>query len=247
MRKKVIISDDNATFLMYVGLLLKRFDLKVFPTENGVELLKLLKYTDADAVLLDVHMQQMDGFTVLRYLKEDKKTSHIPVIMISADSSSETVEQCRQMGCFDYLTKPLKVDRLHDTLQACFFSQSGIFRRSLRTLCQIKVAVAYNGARYELYAESLSEGGIYIRMEKPLPAGSEVEVSVPLGNGYAIQAKGTVVYTKKLYGDFLSLSPGMAVKFNGLASDASETLKFYIEDLIAQDIFAGQEEKLIVR
>lgn len=247
MSKKIIVADDNRTFLMYAGLLLKRFDFKVLPVENGIEVLKLLRITNPDLVLLDIYMADMDGYTVLRKIKSDKQTTHIPVIIISTDSSIETIQKCKELGCFDYMTKPLKIDKLHNMLQECFFSYKGTHRRHLRTLFNKKVLVTYNQKEYELYAENIAEGGIYIRKENPFPTGSEVFIKFNLGDKDSIQLKGTVIYTKKLFGDFLNLPPGMAIFFKDLTEANAKALKYYIEDLIAKDILDGQEEKIIER
>jgi len=245
--KKIIIADNNKTFLMYLGLLLKRLDFQVMPAENGLEVLKLSKLAEVDIILLDIHLTMLDGLAVLRRLKEDKETSHIPVIILSSDSSSETIEKCRELGCFDYLKKPLRVDELHDSLQRCFFSQRGTNRRYVRVLYTNKVVLTYRGSEYELYAETLSEGGIYVRKEEPFPVGSEVAVKCSLGDKGSIQLKGNVIYTKKLFGDFLTLPPGMAIAFNGIGPEDVMTLRRYIEDIVAKDIFDSQHEKLFER
>jgi len=245
MSKKIIIADDNKTFLMYAGLLLKRFELKVFPVQNGLEALKFLKYEKADALLLDIHMEPVDGFTVLRYIKEDKGISNIPVIMVSVDSSSETIEKCWQLGCFDFLTKPLKIDKLHDSLQRCFFGHAGTNRKYIRALCNKKVVVIYEDTEYQLYTETLSGGGMYIRKEEPFPAGSEVTVRFYLEDGGGVELKGDVIYTKKVVGDFLTLPPGMGIAFKGVPENDASILKLLVEDLIARDIFDSQEEEFL--
>jgi CheY-like chemotaxis protein len=247
MSKKIIIADDNKTFLMYIGILLKRLDFKVMPVENGIEVLKFLKLSEPDLVILDINMKPMDGLTVLKHIKEDKQTSRIPVIMISVDISRETVEKCKDLGCFDYLTKPLKIDKLHNSLERCFFSHMGTNGRHLRADYNKKVEVTYEGKQYELYAENLSERGIFLRRQEPFPVGSQVDVKFYLGSKESIQLKGIIIYTKILFGDYLTLPPGMAIEFKGLTEDNAKALKFYIEDLIAKDILDGQEEKAIER
>ncbi|TAN38215.1 MAG: response regulator [Nitrospirae bacterium] len=245
--KKILIADDNRTLLMYLGLLLKRFEFGVLPAESGVEVLRLLKLVPIDLVVLDVHMQQMDGITLLRYIKEDKRTADIPVIMLSTDSSSDTMEQCRSLGCFDYLTKPVKIDTFHDTLQRGFFSGRGTNRKFLRVPYPEKVRVSSNGTSYELYAESLSTGGIFIRKEDPLHPGTEVNVKCDLKNFGVVQLKGRVIYTKQLFGDFLKLPPGMAVSFQEMSEGDSRSLNCFVEDRLARDIFDSQQEVFIER
>ena len=243
--KTVIYADDNRTSLMYIGLLLKRFGFKVMPADSGLEVLKLMKLIEADVVVLEVHMQHMDGFAVLRHIKENKLISHIPVIMISADSRHETVESCRKLGCTNYLFKPLKVELLHNALQECFFSRKGISRKHLRALFHRKVIVIHREIRYELFAETLSVGGIYLRKGNPLPLGDTLDLTIPLTQGDTLQLKGTIIYVKELLGDFLTLPPGMAVQFTGMTAGEAMRLKKHLETIIAGDILEGQEEKII--
>jgi len=247
MSKKIILADDNRTFLMYLGLLLKRFGFKVIPAENGLEVLKLVKLIESDVVMLDVHMQMLDGLSVLRHIKGDKRISHTPVIMVSSDSSRETIEQCKHNGCFDYILKPIKIDKLHASLQLCFFSHRGTNRRHIRTNFNKKVFLDCAGQTYELFSETLSEGGVYLRKEEPLPVGTEVTVALQLHNSQNLILKGEVIYIKKLFGDYLTLPPGMAIQFKNLAEDESRLLKGHIESLIAEDILADQGERIIER
>lgn len=245
--KKIIIADDNKTFLMYLGLLLRRFELKVMPAENGLEVLRLLKLSMTDLVILDVHMKVMDGFTTLRHIKEDRETAHIPVIMVSYDSDVEMVDRCRGLGCFDYLTKPLKIDRLHDSLQRCFFAHSGTSRRYLRVPFNNKVVITHQGTDHQLYTETLSEGGMYVIKEEPLPVGSEVLVRCDLGERGVILVKGNIIYTKKLFGDFLTLPPGMAIRFQELTDDDARAIKLCIEDLMAKEVFDNHDGRYFER
>jgi CheY-like chemotaxis protein len=245
MSKKIILADDNRTFLMYLGLLLKRFGYKVIPAENGLEVLKLVKLIESDVVMLDVHMQMLDGISVLRHIKGDKRIAHTPVIMVSSDSSRETIEQCKVNGCFDYLLKPIKIDQLHASLQLCFFSHMGTNRKHIRTFFNKKVFVDCAGQTFEFFSETLSEGGVYLRKEEPFPVGTELCVVLPLQNGQKLTLKGEVIYIKKLFGDYLTLPPGMAVQFKHIAEKDSQLLRGHIENLIAEDILEGQGEKII--
>jgi uncharacterized protein (TIGR02266 family) len=244
--KKIIVVDDSPTFLMYAGLLLKRLNFKVIPAENGVEFFRLLKFGKPDAVLLDIEMPMMDGMKVLKHVKEDKQTSKIPVIVVSVDSSPETIEKCRGLGCHDYLTKPVKIDRLHGVLQECFFGHTGTSRRHLRERFIRKIPVSHDGKRYEFYSETLSEGGLYLRTRDPFAVGTEIGLTLAL-EGATMTVKGDVIYTKDLHGDYLDLPPGMAIKFKELTGEDLRLLKEYVSDLLAKDIFESQEERIIER
>lgn len=245
--KKIVFADDNNTTLMYVGLLLKRFGFRVMPADDGLEALRLIKLTGADLVMLDVHMEHLDGIAVLRHIKEDKRTSYIPVIMLSADMNHEIIETCRKLGCHAFLQKPIKVDQLHAALQECFFSYRGTNRKHLRVSFNQKVKLTCQGKAYSLFSETLSEGGIYLRKEDPLPIGKQVSIVLELAQGESLSLKGHIIYRKELLGDFLTLPPGMAVQFSEVSAEAASRLKHYLETLIAGDIIEGQEQEVLER
>jgi CheY-like chemotaxis protein len=246
MGKKIIVADDNRTFLMYMGLLLKRFDFEVFPAEDGLDVLRLIKLVGADLVLLDVHMKHMDGFTVLRHMKDDKTTSHIPVIMASVDATDEVLATSKKLGSFSYLKKPIKINTLYDAIQQCFFSYRGTNRKVLRAHIHQKISLNHQDNHYDLYTETLSERGIYLIKENPLPVDSVVELTLPV-RGLMLSLRGKVIYTKKMFGDFMSLPPGMAIEFDKLTDQDAQVLKRYIEDILAGDIMEDQEEPMIER
>ncbi len=233
---------------MYVGLLLKRFGVDVLPAQNGMEALKMIKLHPPDLIMIDVHMHTMDGITMLRHIKADREIAPIPVIMISTDMSPATVSSCRALGCFDYLSKPIKVDTLHESIQKAFFEGSGrSIRKHIRTAYHNKISVYSNGITYHLYTEILSEGGVYVRKEAPLPIGSDVDVTLPLEGADTLQCKGKVIYTKETFGDFSTLSPGMAIEFYGLSEQNHEDMKNYLKTLVAGDILEEQQEKVLER
>lgn len=126
---QVIVADDNRNSLMHIGLLLKRLGYNVVPAKNGLEVLRLLKFVEPDVVMLDVGMETVDGMAVLKSIKENVQTSDIPVIMVSGDSSAETIRQCKELGCIDYITKPVSSDKLHNALEWCSRSESWTRRR----------------------------------------------------------------------------------------------------------------------
>jgi len=245
MGKKILLVDDSHTFLMYAGLLLKRLGFAVIPAEDGVELLALLKLRKPDLVMVDVEMPVMDGLKVLKYIKEDKEISHIPVVIVTSDSNSTTIEKCNRLGCSGYLLKPIKIDRLHEVLQHSFFSHRGACRKCLRAPYREKVTVTYGGSPHETFAETLSEGGIYVRDAKPPKVDEKVEVSLPLTGGSPVSLKGSVIYRKEKYGDFSSIPAGMAIAFTGVGEDITARLKAHIENMLAGDLLAEQSETII--
>jgi len=65
------------------------------------------EHTNPLLVLLDLHLPVVDGFEVLKQMKSNKKTKHIPVIMVTSSDDARDVSRCYDLGCNVFLTKPL--------------------------------------------------------------------------------------------------------------------------------------------
>ncbi len=244
-KKKIIIADDSQTYLMYMGIILKRMGFTVVPAESGLEVLKLLRLIEPDMVMLDVIMDGLDGGAILHYIRKNKQTSALPVIMVSQDSSTETVERCKALGCSAYLQKPVKIDRLHEVLQEHVFSSGGTKRRHVRVPFCEKVQVTFEDRDFELYGETLSEGGMYVRKKDPFPVGTKVRVTLSVNGGGLLLLKCVVVYTKGLFSGVFKYPPGMAIEFKEVSDEDTGLLRNYVEKTLAQDVFEGQEELVI--
>jgi len=107
MAGRVLVVDDIPTNvkLLEAKLVAEYFD--VIPAYNGAEALEAVETQNPDIVLLDVMMPGMNGYDVCKTLKSNKKTRHIPVVMVTAlDQQSEKVRGLAA-GADDFLTKPV--------------------------------------------------------------------------------------------------------------------------------------------
>lgn len=104
-RKKIILVDDDITNLT-VGknALSDAYDTLTIPA--GEKLLHLLETVHPDLILLDVNMPDMDGYEVIRRLKQNDKTADIPVIFLTAQSDVASELQGLTLGAIDYISKP---------------------------------------------------------------------------------------------------------------------------------------------
>src|SRR5512135_270747 len=108
--KKVVIADDHASSILYLSVLLRRMGFEVIPAENGVAALKMIKMSPPNLIILDYTMPVMDGLTALRNIKSDSLLRDIPVIMITAHSHREGVDEFLKLGAFGCVTKPVNID-----------------------------------------------------------------------------------------------------------------------------------------
>lgn len=244
-RKLILISDGNKTFLMYLGILLKRMGLAVTNASNGMETLKLAAERRPDMIIADLELPDMRGTEVLRALKADPKLSFIPVAMMAASADKETVTICRECGCVSFMKKPVSITDLHCAIQDCIFAPSGTSRRHVRVKTNIKVYLTSNGSTNPVYTEAISEGGMFIRMKDPLPVGTGVMVEIPLGGVLELRLSGHVIYTKTLEAGSMNVSPGIAVEFAGVSGTDIERLREFVALQIADDLIDSQEEEVI--
>jgi signal transduction histidine kinase len=108
---RVLVVDDNADMRSdLVRLLSCRF--RVETAEHGAIALEMARADPPDLVLSDVMMPVLDGFALLRELREHPRTSHLPVVLLSARTGEESVLEGLDTGADDYLMKPFSAREL---------------------------------------------------------------------------------------------------------------------------------------
>lgn len=105
----ILVIDDEEPIRNALREILEYEKFKVLEAENGIIGLDLLKKNKVDVVLCDIKMPQMDGIEVLEKIQE---FSDVPVVMISGHGNIETAVEAIKRGAFDYISKPLDLNRL---------------------------------------------------------------------------------------------------------------------------------------
>lgn len=120
---KILIVDDQEYNLSLLERILDRAGYKnLNSSTNPRQTMPLIEQLDPDIVLLDLHMPEMDGFEVLRLIREHtNKDSYLPVLVLTADITPEAKKIALQAGANDFLTKPFDrtevVLRIHNLLR----------------------------------------------------------------------------------------------------------------------------------
>lgn len=100
----LIVEDDDFLSQMYAAKLeLENFG--VLTAMTGTAGLKMAQKELPDFILLDLNLPEMDGFEVLKNLKEDANTKNIPVLILTNFSQKEHIDKCLGLGAEDYLIK----------------------------------------------------------------------------------------------------------------------------------------------
>lgn len=121
----LLVVDDNETNR---DVLSRRLQMQGYLTDtaaDGIAALAAVEEREFDMVLLDIMMPDMDGYEVLRRLKDAEKTRDLPVIMISALGDLDSVARCIEMGAEDYLPKPFNPTLLKARVGACLEKKRG--------------------------------------------------------------------------------------------------------------------------
>lgn len=104
--KKILVADDEPTLLQLVAFNLRLEGYEVITARNGVEAIEKTRGEGPDLVVLDVMMPKLNGFDVLKTLKNDPETHGIPVIILTALSEDRDVIQGWKQDVDCYLIKP---------------------------------------------------------------------------------------------------------------------------------------------
>ena len=117
---KVLIADDSIVMRNIIGKTISEMGHEKIEATNGYEvLLQLAKYEDRiGLILLDWNMPKMDGFEVLKRIKEHKKLGAIPVLMVSTESEEENVKRAISAGANGYLPKPFSPEELATAIKS---------------------------------------------------------------------------------------------------------------------------------
>lgn len=111
-QKTLLYIEDNLSNLTLIEDLLSEYPpIKLISAMQGLLGLELAVRHQPDLILLDVHLPDISGAEVLERLKEDPRTSAIPVVVLTADATKSQFTRLMAAGARDYLTKPLDVDR----------------------------------------------------------------------------------------------------------------------------------------
>jgi twitching motility two-component system response regulator PilH len=115
--KKIVVADDSPTVGYIIGSGLMAAGYEVELATDGVEAIAKVYSTQPDLILLDIDMPKMNGYQVCRLLKEDKATSHIPIVILTSRDQQQDRFWGLSTGADDYLTKDLETNVLFERIE----------------------------------------------------------------------------------------------------------------------------------
>lgn len=114
--RTILVVDDNKEMIRFISDGFSEYFI-VLTAENGQQALNLLETNNISLVISDVMMPIVDGFELCKKMKSNIKTSHIPLILLTARATDESQLNGLQLGADDYITKPFNLDVLRLRVQ----------------------------------------------------------------------------------------------------------------------------------
>ena len=111
----ILTVEDSEQLRKVLSITLKSKDYNVLEAESGTDALEIFKEHRFDLIILDLGLPDMDGLEVL---KELRRESDIPVIILTVRNDEETREKAMKMGANQYMTKPFDPVQLVDEIDA---------------------------------------------------------------------------------------------------------------------------------
>ena len=116
LKQKILIVDDDENIAELISLYLEKEQYDTETAHDGEEAIKIALSEPIDLIVSDIMMPKIDGFTLLRMIKSNVNTSHIPVILLSSRSEIANRLEGLEKGADAFLAKPFVIDELHSQI-----------------------------------------------------------------------------------------------------------------------------------
>jgi DNA-binding NarL/FixJ family response regulator len=129
-QRRLMLVDDDPNLILLVRDYLEFRGYEVITAENGVEALKLLQNNDVpDLIICDIMMPEMDGYTLVKIVRDDPQTNWIPVLFLSAKGQSQDKVKGLNTGADVYIVKPFEPEELVAQVESSLRQASRLITR----------------------------------------------------------------------------------------------------------------------
>jgi DNA-binding NtrC family response regulator len=192
---RILVIDDERSIRSTLREILEYEKYEVDDASTGPEGLDLIAQNEYDAILLDIKMPQMDGIEVLEQITPKME---VPVIMISGHGTIDTAVEAIKKGAFDYIAKPLDLNRLLITLRNAM--------DKTRLISETRVLKKKVSKKYEMIGESGSLQQIRDIIEKIAPTNARVLITGSNGTGKELVARQIHEQSQRSKGPFIEVN-----------------------------------------
>ncbi len=196
MQKTILVVDDESGILATLSAVLKDEGYSVSVASNSIEAIKSVQETLPGLVLLDVWMPGVDGIETLIKIKDI--SPYLPVIVMSGHGSIETAVRAIKLGAYDFVEKPLSLEKILLTVRHAFNEQR--LSEENRALLQLV------SKKYEMIGNSPPMQKLREQINKASPTQSRILISGENGTGKELVARAIHAQSTRRTGPFIDLN-----------------------------------------
>ena len=118
--RKILVVEDNDMNMQLVEFLLEEGGYDIMKATSGEEALEVTRDANGappDLILMDIHLPGMDGLSVVRAMKEEPRTSNVPILALTAHAMRGDKDRFLEAGCDGYISKPIDVKTFIASIQ----------------------------------------------------------------------------------------------------------------------------------
>ena len=117
MKKKILIVEDNSDYREIMNLFITKMGYGAITAKNCYEAIAFAEAEEPDLIFMDMQLPDVDGVTTTVMLKQNPKTSRIPVVALTGWMSVLREEKASKVGIATYLIKPVSLQILKETIE----------------------------------------------------------------------------------------------------------------------------------
>lgn len=114
---KILIVEDNELNMKLFFDLLSLQQCHIIKSSCGIRVVEIVKQHHPDLILMDIQLSDISGLDIIKILKEDGDTSHIPIISITAFAMKQDEQRITESGCNLYLSKPVSIQKFFESIR----------------------------------------------------------------------------------------------------------------------------------
>jgi two-component system cell cycle response regulator DivK len=115
--KKILIVEDNSDYREILNLFITKMGYRAITAKNSYEAIAFAEAEEPDLIFMDMQLPDVDGVTTTLMLKQNPKTSRIPVVALTGWMSALLEEKASKVGIATYLIKPVSLQMLKETIE----------------------------------------------------------------------------------------------------------------------------------
>lgn len=236
----ILVVDGNTISRFTTSIILQRLDYDIFSVKSAEEAIAIVAIAPPRLILTEIALPEMNGIDLLKKMKQEEPTKHIPIIIYTKMQGAAYRDACEQAGCAGYLLYPAEPNQLYEAIQE---ATEATPRHFVRLHAFLEVAVGAEGIPGHVVTReritALSVNGMYVNTLKPLPYGTVLPFTIFLRNDKegSISVEGKVLYSSSYDGRTGHVKqPGMGIKFSRIRPEDKELIAAYIKEKLMAGI-----------